>query len=225
MAFTLNVANYGTASGISLAASGTPDLVIAAFTVDEATAPTSVQYGGVAMTALTQTTNGAQGVQIWYLKSGIPAGTNSITYTLASAHRCWGGAFDSGVGTTVEFNQEAGTNGNSTGPFLNATPGFQPNVIICTCAHEGASIMTAKGSGQVGMETGAGDGFFDEGTWNSATTYEATTSVALNAQSFTNAAADTWSIRMAIFYEVAAAADAHLGVHYADRSIYPGPTS
>lgn len=202
MAFSLNVANYGTASGISLAASGTPDLVVACFTKDTANLPTSVQYGGVAMTGLTHTTNGAQGVVIFYLVAGIPSGTQSITYTLTGAHRCWGGAFDAGSGKVAEFDTEAGTSGTSTGPSQAVTPTAQPNVIIAACAHEGASVMTAKGTGQVGMETGAGDGFFDEGTWNSAATYEATTSTSADTQSFTNAASDTWSLRVAVFKEV-----------------------
>lgn len=202
MAFTLNVANYGTASGISLAASGTPDLVVACFTKDVATLPTDVQYGGVAMTALTHTANGAQGTVIYYLVSGIPAGTQSITYTLTGAHRCWGGAFDVAAGKIAAFDIEAGSSGTSATPSQAITPGAQPNVIIAAIAHEGASIMTAKGTGQVGMETGSGDGFFDEGTWNSAATYEATTSTAANAQTFTNGASDTWSFRVAVFKEV-----------------------
>ena len=202
MGFTENVFNSGTASGISLAATGTPALIIAAFAKDSANDPTSVQYGGVNMIRLTETVNGAQGAEIWYLVTGIPAGTQSITYTLAGAHRCYGGAFDVAGGKVAEFDTEAGTSGTSTGPSQAITPGAQPNVIIAVCAHEGAAAMTAKGAGQVGMETGAGDGFIDEGTWNSACTYEATTSTAANTQTFTNGASDTWSLRVASFIEV-----------------------
>jgi hypothetical protein len=203
VAFSLNVANYGTASGISLAASGTPDLVVACFTKDTANDPTSVQYGGVAMTRLTETVNGAQGAEIWYLVAGIPSGTQSITYTMSGTHRCWGGAFDCAAGKAAAFDVEAGTSGTSTGPSQAVTPTAQPNVIIACCAHEGANAMTGKGTGQVGMETGAGDGFVDEGTWNSAATYEPTTSTGSDTQSFTNGASDTWSLRVAVFKEVA----------------------
>lgn len=202
MAFSLNVANSGTASGISLAASGTPALVVACFCKDTANLPSSVQYGGVAMTALTHTANGAQGVILYYLDTNIPAGTNSVTYTLTGAHRTYCGAFDVAGGKVAAFDTEAGTSGTSTGPSQAITPGAQPNVIISACAHEGASIMTAKGTGQVGLETGGGDGFIDEGTWNSAATYEPTTSTSSDTQSFTNGASDTWSLRVAVFKEV-----------------------
>lgn len=202
MAFTLNVANYGTATGISLAATGTPALVIAAFTNDTANNPTSVSYGGIPMTGLTHSTNGAQGVRIFYLGTGIPAGTQSITYTQAGAHRCWGGAFNAAVGKIGDFDVEAGTTGTSAGPSQVVTPTVQPNIIIAACAHEGAAAMTAKGTGQVGMETASGDGFVDEGTWNSAATYEPTTSTSADTQSFTNAASDTWTLRVAVFKEI-----------------------
>lgn len=201
MAFTLDVGRSGTATPISNPAGAGPKLAVAMFAKDTANDPTGVTYGGQAMTRLTETINGAQGAEIWYLIDP-PTGTQSLAYTLAGAHRAHIATYNVAAGQAVEFDGENGASGTSTGPSVAITPTAQPNVIVAVCAHEGASAMTAKGAGQVSASDDA-DGFVDEGTWNSAHTYEPTTSTAANTQTFTNGASDTWSMRVAVFREVA----------------------
>lgn len=204
MAFTLDAANWGTASGISNTGGASPKLAVAMFAKDTANDPSSVQYGGVAMTRLTETVNGAQGAEIWYLLNP-PTGTNSLTYTMSGSHRACISTYNVAVGKVVEYDGvENGTSGTGTTPTAAVTPSAQPNLIMSVCAHEGANAMTGKGAGQTALVDA--DGFVDEGTWNSAFSYEPTTSTSSDSQSFTNGASDTYSMRVAVFREVDAPA-------------------
>lgn len=223
MAFTLDASNWGTASGISNTGGAGPKLAVAMFAKDSANDPTVVQYGGVDMTRLTETVNGAQGAEIWYLIAP-PTGTNSLAYTLTGAHRACISTYDVAGGNTAAFDSENGTAGTGTTASTGSSPLAQPNVTVAVCAHEGASVMVAKGAGQTALVDA--DGFFDEGTWNSAFSYEATTNVGSNSQSFENGASDTFSMRSAVFKEIADVGAVEFAqFHYADRSIYPGPTN
>jgi hypothetical protein len=173
------------------------------FANDTANNPASVQYGGQNMTGLTHSTNGAQGARIFYLINP-PTGTQSLTYTLSGAHRACISTYNIAADTSAAYDSvENGATGTSTGPSASVTPNNQPNLIVTCCAHEGANAMTGAGTGQTALVDA--DGFFDEGTWNTAFSYEATTSTSANSQSFTNGASDTWTLRTAVFKEVASA--------------------
>lgn len=201
MAFTLDAVQAGTASGISITVGASAKLAVATFAKRSVNDPSSVQLGGVAMTRRTEYVNGTSlGAEIWYLINP-PTGTVSLTYTLTGNHRATISSYTIAAGKVVVYNTENGGSGTGTGPSAAVTPTVQPNLIVSTCVHEGSNVMTAKGTGQVGLEPSAGDGFFDEGVWNTAHTYEPTTSTSSDTQSFTNGASDTWAMAVAVFIE------------------------
>lgn len=208
MAFTLDVVQTSNTSPLSITLASGAKLAVATFSNRKASgvaAVTSVQLGGVAMTALTWRNNTTIASQIWYLVDP-PTGAQNLTWTSGNLlDRATISSYTVAAGKSAAYDGvDVGTTGTSTGPSQSVTPSNQPNVIITTCAHEGAAVMTAKGTGQVGLEPAAGDGFYDEGVWNTAHTYEPTTLTSADTQSFTNAASDVWAISCAVFKEIAA---------------------
>lgn len=207
MAFTLDVVQTSNTSPLSITLASGAKLAVATFSNRKASgvaAVTSVQLGGVAMTALTWRNNTTIASQIWYLVDP-PTGTQNLTWTSGNLlDRATISSYTVASGKVAAYDGvDVGTTGSSTGPSQSVTPSNQPNVIITTCSHEGAAVMTAKGSGQVGLEPASGDGFYDEGVWNTAHTYEPTTLTSADTQSFTNAASDVWAISCAVFKETA----------------------
>jgi hypothetical protein len=130
-----------------------------------------------------------------------PTGSSqSLTFTTGDAVRGAIATFTVAAGKTAAFDTEAGTTGSSTAPTQAITPGAQPNLIIAAASHEGGAASTGEGTGQTGLFTGTAFSV-DEGVWNSNGSYEPTTSVASDTQSFTNAASDVWAIAVATFVE------------------------
>jgi hypothetical protein len=120
-----------------------------------------------------------------FTHSSAPSGTNAGTR--------WVAVYLSGTDTSqtswtlgTDWNRDNATTGTT---YSRALTAFADGVVISGVAHEGASIMTSKGTGQVGAGADA-DGFVDEGNWNSAFTYELTASAGSDTQSFVNGASD-----------------------------------
>lgn len=199
----------------SFACNATTDLLVVLYiwrTTGTANGVGSPTYDGVSMTTLANSQVGGMGVWLSYLYA--PTTGSSVTWsgdmTAAATAGRWVAAAFSGADPSHIPSSGADTFGTQsttgTTPSIALSPTGAGGVTVSGCAHEGASVMTAKGSGQVGLG-GDADGFGDEGVWNTAFTYELDPPVGANAdtQTFTNAASDVFTFRCAWF---AAAADA-----------------
>jgi len=170
-------------------------------------------FGAQTMTSLTTSQAGGMGVWIAYLYA--PTTGSAQTWTgdmtaAATAGRWIAAAFsgaDSGHVPSTGADTWGFEEATTATPTVALSPTSANGVTVSGCSHEGASIMTAKGAGQTGLG-GDADGFFDEGVWNTAFTYELNPPTGANAdsQTFTNAASDVSRMASVWFATTSAAA-------------------
>jgi DNA replication initiation complex subunit (GINS family) len=165
-------------------------------------------YDGTAMTVPTNANifNTSVGAALGYLYDPPTGSALTISVDLASAAtagRIVAAAFSGADTTFAPSGATDGEQGVATpNPTVSITPEAVDGVIVAGCAHEGAAIMTSKGTGQTALG-GDADGFVDEGVWNTAFTYELNTTTDANAQTFINAT-DTDAALVAAWFKPSA---------------------
>lgn len=166
---------------------------------------------------------------------GVASGSRTLSVTLgsapsgASAGTRWAASYLTGTNTSHVWDDPAsgGTadnrKGGGTGTALStsAVETFTDGMMFACAAHEGASVMTAKGTGQTGAG-GDADGFVDEGNWNSAFTYETTSANSTDTPTFTNGASDTWAMVGLSISPGAALVNATRAIRYDVRNAVSG---